>query len=218
MFRRQQFPLFMFGFSGIGKAKGGVQGRKAVRLWATIGIAVWLATLSVAINGFMRWDTTPGILAGEPAVSAPVRTDGQWQIVLVAHTECPCTRATFVNLDKLLSRYRGRLVCKVVFCGPGVGSSSTSQNVLIAKRLPNTELEFMSEAEVLSQYRSTTSGQAFLYSPQGELKFRGGLTISRGHEGDSTATNALGEWIEGRKGCDAFPVYGCPLQTEVTPQ
>ncbi|MBX3119673.1 MAG: hypothetical protein KF784_11450 [Fimbriimonadaceae bacterium] len=183
------------------------------RAFAVIGIFTWVICLAVGFNTFLTWETTPGVQGGQPT-STPVKTDtNKWQIVMVAHTECPCTRASFVNLEKLLIRYPSQLTCSVVFCGPNANPSSNSENVKYAQRLKGAAIKFLSEDEVQAQYESATSGQVFLYSPSGDLTFKGGITNGRGHEGASEGTMAIGDLIEQRKAPAASPVYGCPLQS-----
>ena len=56
------------------------------------------------------------------------------------------------------------------------------------------------------------SGHVLLYQPSGQLVFSGGITPSRGHEGDNPGRSAVISLIlQGRSPVDRTPVYGCPL-------
>jgi hypothetical protein len=58
-----------------------------------------------------------------------------------------------------------------------------------------------------------TSGQAMLYDPGGALLFSGGITPSRGHEGDNAGADAIIALTTQRAtGPHAAAVFGCPLQ------
>jgi hypothetical protein len=49
-------------------------------------------------------------------------------------------------------------------------------------------------------FGATTSGHAFLYDAQGTLQFSGGLTSSRGAQGDSAGKDSLSSFIA-QKSC-----------------
>jgi hypothetical protein len=63
-----------------------------------------------------------------------------------------------------------------------------------------------------SDFGAATSGEAYLYAPDGRLVFHGGLTGSRGHIGDNAACQALAARIaDPSLGFCATQVFGCPL-------
>ena len=56
------------------------------------------------------------------------------------------------------------------------------------------------------------SGHVLLYEPSGDLVFSGGITPSRGHEGDNPGRSAVIDLINGgRAAVHRTPVFGCPL-------
>jgi hypothetical protein len=62
------------------------------------------------------------------------------------------------------------------------------------------------------RFGATTSGHAVLYSPDGRLLFRGGLTGARGHAGDNANLDALAAVLDGAPSPHInVPVFGCPL-------
>jgi hypothetical protein len=61
-------------------------------------------------------------------------------------------------------------------------------------------------------FGSQTSGQLMVYNPKGHLVFAGGITPSRGHEGDNLGLDAASQIIDEKKRTfDCTDVYGCPL-------
>ena len=66
----------------------------------------------------------------------------------------------------------------------------------------------------MERFHVHTSGQILLFDRGGALLYNGGLTVARGHEGESAAQRmilhavATGEAIR-----ESLPVYGCPLAT-----
>ncbi len=64
------------------------------------------------------------------------------------------------------------------------------------------------------RFHVTTSGHTLVYGRTGDLLFSGGITASRGHQGDNDGHAAIvslwnGEHVESRD----LPVYGCPIVT-----
>jgi hypothetical protein len=63
-------------------------------------------------------------------------------------------------------------------------------------------------------FGAETSGLAALYTGDGRLLYRGGLTPGRGHEGDSFGTDAVAALSQSNSSQAAArqaPVFGCAL-------
>jgi hypothetical protein len=60
-------------------------------------------------------------------------------------------------------------------------------------------------------FGAVVSGSTIVYAPDGELVFRGGLTIARGHEGRGPAHDRIVAAIEHRPAIATAPTYGCAL-------
>jgi hypothetical protein len=75
------------------------------------------------------------------------------------------------------------------------------------------------------RFHAETSGYTVLYDPRGNLLFQGGITSSRGHEGDNAGRTALESLVQGKVFSQVrTSVYGCSLlgqcsqpQTNSTP-
>jgi hypothetical protein len=64
------------------------------------------------------------------------------------------------------------------------------------------------------RFGAETSGQVMLYSAQGELLFRGGITVARGHQGGNPGFDTLLACLtEGKADPTPWPVFGCPLRS-----
>ena len=58
----------------------------------------------------------------------------------------------------------------------------------------------------------TSSGHVLLYAPSGRLQFSGGITLSRGHEGDNPGSEAIIHVVRGGTLAQhETPVFGCTL-------
>jgi hypothetical protein len=68
------------------------------------------------------------------------------------------------------------------------------------------------------QFGVVASGHALLYDEQGRLTFSGGITASRGHEGDNVGADsllaALGSSSLESSVPTRFPVFGCALKAQ----
>ncbi len=65
------------------------------------------------------------------------------------------------------------------------------------------------------RFGALTSGDAFLYDAGGRLVFRGGITPSRGHQGESAGRSAIEAFLKGgRPRTATAPVFGCPIRSQ----
>jgi hypothetical protein len=63
-----------------------------------------------------------------------------------------------------------------------------------------------------ARFGAQTSGQCFLFAADGRRLFSGGITASRGHEGDNAGRDALVALLTGRTPDQtSTPVFGCSL-------
>jgi hypothetical protein len=74
------------------------------------------------------------------------------------------------------------------------------------------EVSIDNEAKDASIFGATTSGQVMVYDASGAIRFSGGITDGRGHEGDNAGLSAiLGLVRDGKAAVSTTPVYGCSL-------
>jgi hypothetical protein len=66
-----------------------------------------------------------------------------------------------------------------------------------------------------AHFGAQTSGQVYLYAPDGELLFQGGITPTRSHQGDSVGRHRIIDFVT-RRGADRreSDVYGCALSAD----
>jgi hypothetical protein len=63
-----------------------------------------------------------------------------------------------------------------------------------------------------SHFRAFASGHTVLYSRDGRLLFEGGITISRGHEGENLGEDLIASLLNGTATKEAHtPIFGCSL-------
>ncbi len=189
------------------------------RLLTLAGVSVWVLAVAGALTALSQYKNRPG-----PSAQAPARwpTDsivrpqsGLPTLVLLAHPRCPCTRATLTELARLTTRLGPRVSTHVLFVRPeGTPEESWEHSDLWdqAKAIPGVEAIVDRGGIEARRFGSLTSGQALLYAADGTLQFAGGITVSRGHEGDSPgAERIFGLVTTGESELAAAPVFGCQL-------
>lgn len=135
-------------------------------------------------------------------------------LVMFAHPQCPCTRASLEELNRLLAQCHGQVATHVLFLKPGTFSNDWLQTDLwrSAKAIPGVVVQADPDGTQARLFGAETSGCVLLYDPQGQLLFKGGITGSRGHAGDNAGVNAVASWLTGQAvSLKQTPVYGCSL-------
>jgi hypothetical protein len=137
-------------------------------------------------------------------------------LLVFLHPKCSCSKATVVELEKLLPTLEGVDV-KVVMNVPAGRDLSWSSGDLKDQVSPLkyvTIVNDMGGAEAL-RFHASTSGHAMLIDAQKNLIYSGGLTPGRGHVGETQGHTVIRKWartknqtstIEKIFGCDIFGV------------
>ncbi len=197
--------------------------------------AIWLIAVATGLWGLMSYANRPGE-QGEPLATWPeasdiARSEFKPTLLLFAHPKCPCTVATLDELSRLMDQCAGNLDCHVLFYRPLQEDDRWSKTNLwdAAVAIRGVSVAADPDARVASQFGVRTSGHALLYDPDGKLIFEGGITVSRGHRGDSPGRQALLSLLGGQRVASAVSetaqnesvrdpittcstcVFGCPL-------
>ncbi|MBS2029995.1 MAG: RedB protein [Deltaproteobacteria bacterium] len=185
-------------------------------MWLGLG-AVWATLVVAGLFSLSRYSFAPGVRAAPPAqwptASHLARDPAEPTLVVVAHPRCACTRATLAELARVLSHLEGKLKTYVVFSAePGADAAWTdSDTVRQARRIPGVDVVLSQDEARL--FHGQVSGEAFLFSAAGELVFSGGLTPSRGHEGDNPGKSAVLSYVlDGKTRTHDMPAFGCALE------
>lgn len=135
---------------------------------------------------------------------------------MVIHPRCQCTAASLAELERVLSRNPGRAEVALLFVQPaGVGADwEDTDTWRQAARLPGLSLRSLDpDGRRAAYFGARTSGQTYLYSAQGNLLFSGGLTGSRGHQGENEGSLLLTQLLQNQSASGPTArteVYGCP--------
>ncbi len=180
---------------------------------------LWLAAAIGGVIFLTRYENTP---AGKnvsyppvfPAESRIERNAERSTLIFFAHPKCPCTRASLRELARLMTDVNGKLQAYVVFSKPKDESEEWTATGLrtSAEVIPNVRVLIDEDERETKLFNAQTSGLTLLYDRDGNLRFDGGITASRGHEGDNAGSRAIFEIITKENGKNAETlVFGCPL-------
>lgn len=166
----------------------------------------------------MNYQSTQGAAGQTPRqwpAQARVKLDSQRDtLVMFVHPQCACTEASLDELNRVLARCSVNVAAQIWFFQPVGLPTSWSQSTLRhnAAAIPTLIVQNDVGGEQARIFGAETSGYVVLYNPGGQLLFKGGITSSRGHEGDNFGESAIVALLSGKKSeCAQTPVYGCSL-------
>lgn len=185
-------------------------------LW--LAAALWTAAMVCGWISLNRYTYTSEAVAAAPSEwpkdAGLTRTKNHPSLVMFLHPGCPCSRATLVELQRLRSRIGEPCDVQLVMVLSREHADDWQETPLQhqASEMKNVHLTQDWDGRIASAFSAGTSGETYLYSPQGKLLFHGGLTLGRGHEGPASgqdqilnAVQSLTPQIPNNK------VYGCRL-------
>jgi hypothetical protein len=191
--------------------------RRSRALLATV-VALWLSTVAVGFVRLRSYQSQPGVSASStsrwPEHCAIERRPNLPTLLVFAHPQCPCTRATISELERVAASCVDRLQIVVAFLElPELGEQWTRTDLWnSAAAIPGVEVRADRDGALARSFHAETSGQTLLFDAAGRLVFEGGITGSRGHAGDNAGEDAVVAFAHGTSPeCAATPVFGCRL-------
>ena len=153
-------------------------------------LTAWLAVVTGAMYGLHAYSNTDA-----PIIAAPTnwpsdtiinRDVSHSTLVMFLHPRCPCSEASVGELDELVTLHP-ELAVRLVFVQPEYSPSTWSRGTLrdAAERIRGVQIVDDLDAQESHRFHAATSGETLLYDQDGTLMFQGGITVARGHFGDS---------------------------------
>jgi hypothetical protein len=182
---------------------------------------LWLLAIGVGIFVMLDYQNTRGSVGAIPehwpsGTQLTLDTNRD-TLLLFAHPQCPCTRASVEELNQLLAHCDGRVAAHVLFFKPGNFPPDWTRSDLwrSAAAIAGVTVQDDVDGALARRFRAETSGQVLLYNQLGQLLFRGGITAGRGHAGDNAGESAIIALAAGQNPDSVqTPVYGCSLLSE----
>ena len=186
------------------------------------GIVTWLAMVCVGMFGLTAYanysEPAPHVTKEWLETSSIERSRNQGQLIAFIHPRCSCSRATVRQLMQLTSQATGSFDVSFQFFCPSSQPRSWVKTPLweMASTLPNAQCEIDWDGTEAQLHGVNTSGHVLFFDEQGTCQFNGGVTISRGHDGESVALKTLSLIVNQRHTSFVeYPVFGCALFTSV---
>jgi hypothetical protein len=185
---------------------------------AAVAVLVWAGAVAAGFGVLGRYKNTPADQHRPPArwpveSRIPRRADRPTLLVF-AHPRCPCTQATVSELGRLMANIPERVAAYVLMVEPAGVPVDWARTGLVdrASAVPGVTLLRDEGGREAVRFRALASGLTILYDADGRRVFSGGITASRGHEGDSFGRRRLLAILDGRPADrDESPVFGCAL-------
>ncbi|MEM8735696.1 MAG: RedB, partial [Planctomycetota bacterium] len=156
----------------------------------------------------------PSIVAASTLGELPAEAK---TLLVFYHPRCPCTRSTARNLARFAASFRNAVQI-VAFGFQPNNTGSEWMDTDITRQFMSIEgctVVPDLDAEMARSFDVHTSGHVLLYSHEGNLRFSGGITPSRGHEGESNSASQLVSLINSDElaslTASQWPCFGCRI-------
>lgn len=183
----------------------------------------------LTVAGFyqlLRFDSTPasqhyapGLWPESAGIAFPA---GKPALLVFLHPLCPCSRATLEELNGVITHLpkTDRPEIHLLFVrstrNPDWSGGELWER---ATRIPDAIREWDVGGRIAVRFGARTSGATLLYGVRKNLLFQGGITGSRGHEGDNLGASRLLAALEtGRRAANLSQVFGCALAIDREPE
>lgn len=180
--------------------------------------AVWLLAVEAGFVTLLNYQvaggTTGQTLPHWPAVANAKFDSHRDTLVMFAHPQCPCTRASVEELNRLLARSQGKIAAHVYFYRPATFGTNWTRSDLweSAAAIPGVSVHEDIDGALARRFGAQTSGYVLLYDTTGQLLFKGGITGGRGHAGDNDGEDAIISLAAGQNpSIRQTQVFGCSL-------
>ncbi|HEV2970142.1 MAG TPA: hypothetical protein VGY55_09135 [Pirellulales bacterium] len=188
-------------------------------------VAAWCACVTIGLTAMLDYEMTPAPIAipsGQwPATSKLAHDPRRPTLLMFVHPHCPCSRASLSEMNILASQCGDRVAVQIVFVRPAGFDDGWEQTDLFAtaQRIRGARVLCDRDGLEATRFGATASGETLLFSREGRLMFQGGITPSRGHEGDNAGRATVTALIEsGKADSNRSPVFGCALSNRCRPE
>ncbi|PQO39162.1 hypothetical protein C5Y96_04680 [Blastopirellula marina] len=177
---------------------------------------IWVVLIGGAFTALLGYHNIPGQRSDHGMVwpiNHSIKLDTQRPNLMVfIHPQCPCSVATLNELARIQAVCGVRLNTQVIFYSPTEMQWEDTSKVRQALAIPNVHITNDADGQLAQQFGALTSGHTMLYSGDGRRIFSGGITPTRGHEGDNLGRKSIVQYVlDGETDCDRTNVFGCPI-------
>ncbi|MGK0186649.1 MAG: hypothetical protein ACI9R3_002432 [Verrucomicrobiales bacterium] len=188
------------------------------RQWM-LGTVVVLWALS-AVSGFTYLSLFQHRAGDEGMPKENVPASSAVKVLMFLHPRCSCSHASVHELQRiLLSTKTGESSPRVhaqifLFQPDETDSDAWDGSAMISelKLFPSVEICNDPRGRIAASHGIATSGHVLIYDKEGNLKFSGGITQRRAHEGENTnGILAVQAILQVSNEIVRRPVFGCSI-------
>lgn len=182
-----------------------------------VAIAGWALLVAAGVIALFVYKGRPGSdghpSAAWPQASALALASDRPTLLMFIHPDCPCTRASIEELSVIVDRADVHVRALVVVMGAtGEDSLPRTRTVDRARALPGVEVVFDRGGIEAKRFGAETSGHVLVFDEGGRRLYSGGITGSRGHQGDNAGrARVLALLSKGSADGASAHVFGCAL-------
>lgn len=193
------------------------EGRASQR-FLVAALAVWAVLVTTGFFALWRYKAAEAAPSetGTPAVwpsdSRLRPSTDRATLVLFAHPKCPCTHASVTELARLLARRHDQVELRVAVVRPAAVPADWDDTELVARAvsIPGATVARDDGGVEADRFGAKASGHVVVYDRNGRRLFSGGVTSSRGHEGESFGIQRIDSLLTtGVADRADAPVFGC---------
>ena len=180
----------------------------------------WAGAAIVGVRAMLQYESTPGkvgsVSKSWPADSAIHPADDRPTLIMFAHPQCPCTRASVAELAQVVARTQSKARVIVLFYTPRNSDAEWANTNLhrAVAQIPGVNIFSDVDGVEARRFGAETSGHTFVFDCDGHLLFNGGITASRGHSGDNAGESAIVSLINNHSAGRAQTfVFGCAINS-----
>lgn len=171
------------------------------------------SALAYGVYSLEKYNFTPG--AQHPAPKQLAASD-RFTLTVFVHPMCSCSQATLKELAKIEARLKQKIQTTVVIdTSDAESDNAISQFEERVRSLVSAKIVQDIDGKIAASFGAETSGQTVLYSTAGKLLFQGGITRSRGHEGDNDGEDEIVRLVLKQTEASAqiaqTPTFGCKI-------
>jgi len=181
-------------------------------------LVLWAGLVTAGFFALWRYKaaSAPVSESGSPAVwpaaSGLQPSADRATLVLFAHPKCPCTHASVTELAKLMARLHDRVELRVAIVRPTAVPPDWDDTELVSRAtaIPGARVSHDDGGVEAARFGVVASGHVLVFDRGGRRLFSGGITSSRGHEGDSFGLRRIDSLLTvGTADRADAPVFGC---------
>ncbi len=191
-----------------------------MRYWKWVVLAAaWSVAVGSGLWAMFEYEMTPGAVSASPdrwPAGSALRLDPRCPtLVMFVHPHCPCSRASLHELLVLTTHCGAQMKSIVVFLKPRGFEQDWEKTDLweTAGSIPGTTCYSDVDGTETARFQARVSGETLVYNAAGNLLFHGGITVSRGHQGDNAGRSTIESLLAGEPvALRHTPVFGCSLR------